>query len=237
MPAKKKWVVDEKGYHVVTTWESAPSKSKEPVEDPANAAPVKQKEKPEIRLIKGTWISNDEELDFNKECIAKIEAKFLKETQKKKITLDAFVIFKDEEEELGQTKEVTLDNDGIGEATISLFYGEKYKEAIEKDPDDNLCHYIFRVKGENCLEDLESEKLEMPFLPPCVKERQKKKAEMNASGADGGSTCTDDCATCEKREECLQKTPCEYEAECTVSASCQENEGEEETSEGTPPDR
>ncbi len=36
-----------------------------------------QKDEPEIRLIKGTWISNDEELDFNKDCTAKIEAKFI----------------------------------------------------------------------------------------------------------------------------------------------------------------
>jgi hypothetical protein len=190
-------------------------------------APAK-KEEPEIQLVKGTWISEDEELDFNKDCTAKIEAKFLKETKKKKVSLNAFVVFKNEEEDLGQTKDVVLKDDGTGEVPFSLFYGEKYKEAIEKDPDDNLCHYIFKAKGENCTEELESEKLEMPFLPPCVRERQKKKAEMNASGADGGTTCTDDCATCEKQEECLQKIPCEYEAECIVSASCQENAVKEE---------
>lgn len=227
MPTEKKWVVDEKGYHVVTTWKSEKSKSPEPVEEPAPAAPVK-KEEPEIRLIKGAWISNDEELDFNKECTAKIEAKYLKETKRRKITLDAFVEFQGEEENLNQTKDITLNDNGFAETTISLFYGEKYKEAIEKDPDDSLCYYIFRANGENCTEELESEKLEMPFLPPCVKERQKKKAEMNASGSGDGSACTDDCETCDRKEECLQKTPCEYEAECTVSEKCQENAEEGE---------
>ncbi len=190
-------------------------------------APV-EKDEPEIRLVKGVWVSDDEELDFNKDCTAKIEATFLKETTKKKVTVDAFVIFKNKEEDLGQKKDVVLKDDGTGEVPISLFYGEKYKQAIEENPDDNLCHYIFKVNGENCSEELESEKLEMPFLPPCVKERQKKKAEMNEGGAGDGAACTDDCATCETQEECLQKTPCEHEAECTVSASCQENAAKEE---------
>ena len=184
--------------------------------------PPEKKEEPEIQLIKGSWTSAEEDLDFNKDCTAKIEAKFLKETKKRKVTLDAFVIFKNQEESLGQVKDVILGDDGTGEVPISLFYGEKYKEAVEKDPDDNLCHYIFRANGDNCAEELESDKLEMPFLPPCVKERQKKKAAMNAGGSGGGSACTDDCETCDKREECLKKTPCEFEEECTVSASCQE---------------
>ena len=229
MPTEKKWVIDEKGYHVQTTWKPA-EKTEKPVEEPAPAAPVQQQE-PEIKLLKGTWESKEEELDFNTECIVKIEAKYLKETQKRKITVNAFVLFKGDEENLNQTKDITLNDDGFAETTISLFYGDTYKEAIEKDPDDNLCHYIFKANGENCTEELESEKLEMPFLPPCVKERQKKKAEMNANGSGGGSACTDDCETCDKKEECLKKTPCAYAAECTVSASCQENSGDSNTTE------
>ena len=199
---------------------------KKPVETEEDS-PAK-KDEPEIRLIKGTWASSDEELDFNKKCTAKIEAKFLKETKQKRITLDTYVIYKNEEEDLNQSKDVVLNDDGTGEIELTLFYGEKYKQAISENPDDNLCHYIFKAKGKNCSNELESEKLEMPFLPPCVKERQKKKAEMNASGAHGGSACTDDCATCEIQDECLKKTPCDHESECAISASCQENAAKEE---------
>ena len=48
MEKEKKWVVDEKGYHAVTTWKSSPDKKKEPVEAPVQAAP-EQKDEPEIR--------------------------------------------------------------------------------------------------------------------------------------------------------------------------------------------
>ncbi len=206
------------------------SEEKEAKAEPVDIAEEKvvEKEEPQISLVKGTWVATDEELDFNKDCTAKIEAQFTEKPSSKKVTLDAFVVYKNEKEDLGQSKDVVLNDDGFGEVPISLYYGEKYKQAIEKDPDDNLCHYIFKVKGDNCANEIESEKLEMPFLPPCVKERQKKKAAMNASGAQGDSSCTDDCATCEKQEECLKKVPCDHEDECAIAASCQENAVKEE---------
>ncbi len=185
---------------------------------------VVEEQGPEIRLIKGTWSAKEEDLDFNTKCSAQIEAEYIKETKKRGITLDTFVIYNNEEEDLGQTEKVILNDEGRGQADLTLFYGEKYKQGTSENPDDNLCHYIFKVKGDNCINELDSEKLEMPFLPPCVEEKQKKKAEMNANGAHGGCTCTKDCATCEDQKECVRTDPCDFENDCVQRDSCKGNE-------------
>lgn len=188
--------------------------------------PPPKKKEPEVRLIKGTWIAGDEGFDFNKKCKVEVKAKFIKETKNKKITVNMFVKFKDDEEDLKQSLDGHLDDDGTAVIDITLFYGDKYKSAISKNPDDNVCHYIFRANHENCAEELESEELEMPFLPLCLKEREKNKAQMNKDASENGSaTCSGDCETCEKRDECYkQGDTCEYWDECEIRDGCEQEE-------------
>lgn len=200
--------------------------------DVADEPPPKKKE-PEVRLLKGVWIAGDEGFDFNKKCKAQVTARLLRETKNKKVTINTFVKFKDDKEDLKQSLDGHLDGEGNAVIEVMLFYGDKYKQAISKNPDDNVCHYIFTATHENCTGELESEQLEMPFLPLCLKEREKNKAQMNKEASENGSTmCSNDCETCEKKAECYkQGETCDYWDECEIRDSCKKEEPQQSTQE------
>ena len=120
-----------------------------------------EEQSPEVKLIEGKWLPGNEGFQFNKKCNAQVKAKFLKETNRKKVTIDTFVEFEGEEEDLGQQVEAFLEDDGIGEAEVTLFYGEKYSNTIRENP-GAICHYKFKAHHNACKKDIESELLEMP---------------------------------------------------------------------------
>ena len=200
------------------------SKPEQVVEIAPAAAPAAEK-KPEIRLLKGIWLAGENGFEFNKKCKARIEAKFLKETSAKKITVETFVHYRSCEEDLSQSIDVALNNDGIGEFEPTLFYGQAYKQAQNEDNADPECQYIFKASAKNCLNEIESELLEMPFLPDCLKEQQKKQAEANKSSSETGSAaCSGDCEQCEKKPECFPGgEQCEFYDECKIRDNCTEN--------------
>jgi hypothetical protein len=165
-------------------------------------APAPKKE-PEIKLIKGTWLAGDEGFEFNKKCKARVEASFVREPQSKRVTVETFVRYNGDEEDLSQSVDVTLNNEGIGEFDLTLYYGQKYKQAQTEDNAEPACRYVFKATGKNCSNEIESELLDMPFLPECLKDRQEKKAATSQNAAESGSAaCSGDCETCEKKQEC-----------------------------------
>ncbi len=135
-------------------------KEAQPVDTEEESA-AQDKESPEVKLIEGKWLPGDEGFQFNKKCIAQIKAEFLKETNRKKVTIDTFVEFDGEEEDLGQQVEAFLDDECVGEAEVTLFYGEKYSDAIRENP-GATCTYKFIAHHSACEKDVESALLEMP---------------------------------------------------------------------------
>ncbi len=143
----------------------AEEKEPEPV-DINEESSADEKEEPEVKLLEGKWLPSEDGFQFNKKCIAQVKAEFLKETIRKRVIIDTFVEYEGETEDLGQQVEASLDNEGIGEAEITLFYGDKYSEVLRSDP-SAICHYKFKAHHNACEKDIESEKLEMPQQKMC----------------------------------------------------------------------
>ncbi len=99
-----------------------------------------RKEEAEVKLISGKWLPGQEGFQFNKKCIAQVKAKMLKKTLRKRVILDVFVIYDGEEEDLKYKVDLFLEDDGLGEAEVMLFYGEKYYSSLENNPDATCKH-------------------------------------------------------------------------------------------------
>ena len=160
MPTEKKWVVDEKGYHVVRVHKSTGSTSSSGDDDAGSSTQTPDDAK-EVRLVKGTWLPGDEGFAFNKKCKAQVELEFLKETSRKKLQLKTFVEYDGEDEDLGQVVDAFANDEGIAEAEVMLYYGEKYSNALGEKPDAK-CNYKFTATHPKGTGELESELLEMP---------------------------------------------------------------------------
>lgn len=174
MPSHKKWVIDEKGYHAKTVFEPAPADQTAVYIDNSPTSNQAEEESNEIELVKGTWIEGKDGFQFNKKCKTRVDAKFLKDTKRTRITINTFVTFTDDKskaqikENLGQTIDTNLakmNKDGmeaIAEAEVMLFYGEKYAKALEGNP-GLTCKYAFTAKSPVAKKPMEkSEELEMP---------------------------------------------------------------------------
>ncbi len=161
MSVKKKWVVDEKGFHSVSEFDPAPSDKTVVSIDNSSIQNSNNEEKNEIELIRGTWLEGDDGFQFNTKCKVRIEAKLLKVTSRKKISIDTFVDYNGEIENLGQQVEGFLDDKGVAEVEVILFYGEKYSKAIEENH-EAVCCYTFKAKSSVAKDELESEALKMP---------------------------------------------------------------------------
>ncbi len=162
MPTEKKWVVDEKGFHAVnqTTSQSSNSNTSN-VDDSSTQNATTEEPQKAISLQEGVWIAGDEGFTFNKKCTVQITGKYLGETTCKKVTIDTFVEYEGEEEDLKQSVDAFLNDDCVAEAEVTLFYGEKYGNALGENPDAK-CNYLFRAKSDVAESELESEMLEMP---------------------------------------------------------------------------
>jgi hypothetical protein len=180
-----------------------------------------QKKEAEIRLLKGTWLGGEKGFEFKEQCNARIEAEFLKDTKNCRIKVETFVRYGQDEEDLHQSKEVFLDDDGIGEFKLTLFYGNRYSEAQSQDNADPTCQYVFKATADNCTGELESELLTMPFVPDCLNQQQEKKAQANKDGAQNAGACSGDCDQCEKKSECFPSADeCELKETCKIQDSC-----------------
>jgi ribosomal protein L21 len=161
MPTEKKWVVDDTGLHAIPEFVSAPAdKTAVHIEDTPTDN-TQSSDDSEVEFIEGKWLPGEDGFQFNKKCKVQVKAKFLKETKRRKVTVSTFVKHKDVTEDLGQQVDVSLNDDGIAEGEAMLFYGDKYSDALQKNP-DLKCYYKFKATHGTAKDELESEELEMP---------------------------------------------------------------------------
>lgn len=141
-----------------------PNKQPETKSEPVELVEEEKKpkeDKHEVKLIEGAWLPGDEGFQFNKKCIAQVKLDFLKETNRKKLQLKTFVEYNGEEEDLGQVVDAFANDEGIAEAEVMLYYGEKYYESLEENP-SATCKYKFIASHPKGTGELTSELLEMP---------------------------------------------------------------------------
>ncbi len=156
--AKKEWrAVNDLYFHSPQKTEQ----KKKPVtlDDEPYSQP--QKDEPEVRLLDATWLPGSDGYQFNKKCKLQIKAKFLKKTSNKRVVADTFVLFNGEEEDLSQQVEGFLNDDGVAETELMLYYGDKYSDALRDNP-DATCQYKCKVKHTKGLNEIESDLLKMP---------------------------------------------------------------------------
>ncbi len=165
MPSQKKWVVDEKGYHAVTEFAPA-DRTAVYIDDTfdTQTGNTQSSDESEVQLLEGKWLPGEDGFQFNKKCKVQVKARFLKETGRRKITLSTFVEYEGEEEDLGLQVEIDLNDDGIAEGEVMLYYGDKYSDALREKPEAK-CHYLFKATHNTAKNELESEQLEMPQGP------------------------------------------------------------------------
>ena len=150
-----------------------------------------------------------------------VQAQFLKVTKKRRIKVETFVQYEDDEEDLHQSQEVFLDDDGSAQFPLTLYYGNSYSEAQSKENADPTCHYVFKASADNCVNELESELLTMPFVPDCLAQKQEQKAQANQDSAENSESCgSGDCDQCDKKSECFPDDQCEYKGTCKIRDSC-----------------
>lgn len=165
MPSQKKWVVDEKGYHAVTEFAPA-DRTAVYIDDTfdTQTGNTQSSDENEVQLLEGKWLPGEDGFQFNKKCKVQVKARFLKETGRRKVTLSTFIEYEGEEEDLGQQVEIDLNDDGIAEGEVMLYYGDKYSDALREKPEAK-CHYLFKATHNTAKNELESEQLEMPQEP------------------------------------------------------------------------
>jgi outer membrane protein OmpA-like peptidoglycan-associated protein len=127
----------------------------EPIQQTAKPA-----QEPEVKLISADWES-ESGFCFNEKCTLKITAEFLKPTFRKNLTCNLFVIFNDVEEDVKHQVDAYLEADGTATAQMTLFYGNAYYDALQKDP-KATCRYKAKIKHPTAVNDLESSLLDMP---------------------------------------------------------------------------
>ncbi len=171
MPSKKKWIVDKKGFHAVNKHVSSSSSTPPPSTDDeftsseSSSDDQTNNEKTEyvVEFQEGKWLPGEEGFAFNKKCRLQVKGKYLKKTSRKKVTFDTFVLYNNKEENLYQQVEGFLNDECVAEAEAMLFYGDKYYDALESNPDAK-CYYKFKAHNNVCKNDIESELLEMPQI-------------------------------------------------------------------------
>jgi hypothetical protein len=189
----------------------------------------------EIRLLKGVWLAGENGFEFNEPCNARIEAEFLKETAKRRINVESFVRYKGNEEDLHQSLAVTLDDDGVVEFSPTLYYGTDYHQAQSQEGADPTCQYVFKATADNCVSELESELLTMPFVPDCERKRQEETGRANENASAGAGSCGKaDCERCERKQQCHPSAGnCEFKETCKISDVCERQSEDAGTPEET----
>jgi len=147
-----------------------PGVYKSPAEKSGKARPVdyegeqpvkNEKQEPEVKLVSAQWAPGEAGLEFNKKCTLNIKAEFLKETFRKKITCSLFVLYNGNEEDVKHKVDAYLDNDGNAKADITLYYGNEYYDAAQKNP-EATCQYKAKIEHPTATAVLESDLLDMP---------------------------------------------------------------------------
>ena len=160
--SKKPWHnINELGFSFGKTAEKEKSKTK--VVDLDDETTTPKKDEPEVRLSNGVFIEGADGFQFNKKCTIRVDAELLKETNRKRVTFDTFVVFDGEEEDLGQQVEGYINDEGYAESEMMLYYGDTYAKSLQEDPTAK-CFYKFKASHTKSTGVVESEELEMPYI-------------------------------------------------------------------------
>ena len=165
MPTRKEWVVDEKGFHAKSVWESA-STDKTPANlDDDKSQKTAKDNKKKLRLSDGVFLPGPEGFKFLKECKVKVKVELPPDMKNASITFKLFSLYNDGKEDIeyDHKHQVSVDTkDGYAEAVIKqLFYDENYVNDKDKAPDAK-CKYFFMASHPRAEEEKKSEYLEMP---------------------------------------------------------------------------
>jgi hypothetical protein len=136
-------------------------KSSKPVKYESDQPAKETKQEPEVKLVSAEWEEGPEGFQFNKKCNLKITTEFLKETFRKKLTCNLFVVYNGAEEDLNHLVDAELEADGTATAQMTLYYGQGYYKAAQENP-AATCQYKARISHPTAVGDLESELLDMP---------------------------------------------------------------------------
>jgi hypothetical protein len=132
-----------------------------PVEFEYEPVDEKPDEGSEVRLISAQWEKGSDGYQFNKSAKLNIAVEFLKETFRKKVTCRLFVVYNGSEEDVNHQVDTELNDDGTAVASMKLYYGKEYFDALQDDP-KAICSYKAVITHPTASSDLESELLEMP---------------------------------------------------------------------------
>lgn len=135
------------------------AKTRETTQDDA---PQPVKKEPEVRLKKAYWKEGADGYEFTKECVAVVEGEYLEKTSIKRVTANLYVVFNGQEEDLKHEVSGFLEDDGIAELKVKLFYGNKYYDALQEDPKATCDYILKKIRHSRGEKEIESEKLEMP---------------------------------------------------------------------------
>ena len=169
MPSKREWVVDEKGYHAKSVWESSPSSTSpvsNDVSDASNTPPQKASSPyAKIVLSKVELIPISNGFEFNKKCKAKATVDVKDKSIGKRVTFRLFCKYNETEYEIKPPVEGVI-HDTTAEAEMTLYYGEKedgctYYEDSLKNP-DLTCEYIVRASHPATSDIKEIKSITMP---------------------------------------------------------------------------
>ena len=121
----------------------------------------KKNDEPEVKLLSASWVAGTEGFQFNKKCKLQVKAEFLTQTIRKRVSISTYVVFNNEEEDLRQTVSAMIDDNGIAEAELTLYYGETFHAALCDDP-AVTCEYKAVASHPKGVKEITSEILPMP---------------------------------------------------------------------------
>ena len=160
--SKKPWRnINDLGFSFGNKAQKEKPKTKVVDLDEETTAP--QKDEPEVKLSNGVFIEGADGFLFNKKCTIRVDAEILKETPRKRVTFETFVVFDGEEENLGQQVEGYINDEGHAEAEMMLYYGDKYAKTLHEDPTAK-CFYKFKASHTKGANVLDSDVLKMPYV-------------------------------------------------------------------------
>ena len=154
MPTKKKWVVDEKGFHAVTEFVSAPSKKTAVDLDDEPAQQQKKDEGPEVRLSQPEIVAPSDGFAFDKKCTLKVNVKYLKKTSQKRVMFDLYSEYKGKKE-LVESGLEGFEKDGVAEAEATLYSPQGYEVGDQAE-------FFFEASHSKGEKKVESPKVSVP---------------------------------------------------------------------------
>jgi|GEM_PF-4452392 len=115
-----------------------------------------------VRLFNPQWIAGTEGFAFNRKCRVQVAAAGLAKDSGRRVTFSLFVESAAGKEPLQCSVDALVEN-GIAEAEVVLYYGEKYYNLFSADPSQK-CTYTFTATHPDAASAVTSPSLVMPAV-------------------------------------------------------------------------